>query len=144
MDTMQWQSLLQLDNDSYNDNQWQQAEFFYSEAYDLLAYGYRNNPVCEETMIAWVCTCHNLSALYEQMGNTSLSLRFLTVPHEYLQDVSQTDNAPNDIKLLAIKGLSLTLPALLTFAKKHPICEDCLKTLEGQALIMAEDIGQLH
>lgn len=144
MEAMQWQSLLKLGNDCYNDNQWQQAEFFYSEAYDLLAYGYRNNPVCEETMIAWVCTCHNLSALYERMGNTSLSLRFLTVPHEYLKEVSQTDSAPNDIKSLAIKGLSITLPPILTYAQKHPICEDCLSELQGEQTLIDHDSQLIH
>ncbi|TWX53397.1 hypothetical protein [Colwellia hornerae] len=127
MKNAQWQMLLKQGNDCFFNRQWQQAEFFYSEAYDLLAYGYKSNPLCSETMMAWICSCHNLSSLYEEIGKLTLSLRFLSVPHEYLKSVSQSEHASNDIKLLAFKGLSLTLPPLLVFRKNNPICDECVK-----------------
>lgn len=132
MENLQWQSLVKLGNECFHEKQWQQAEFFYSEAYDLLAFGYRNNPLCEETLMAWICTCQNLSSLYEVVGKLDLSLKFLTVPHEYLQSVTTTPKVGEDIKVLAIKGLSLTLPPILEFAKQHPICGDCLEKFRAQ------------
>jgi hypothetical protein len=65
--------------------------------------------------------------LYEEIGKLTLSLRFLSVPHEYLKSVSQSEHASNDIKLLAFKGLSLTLSPLLVFRKNNPICDECVK-----------------
>ncbi len=76
--------IIKLGNDCFNDKQWNQAEFFYSETYDILAYGYRNDPLQAENLMDWVRTCHNLSSLYESSGNLELSLKFLKVPHNYL------------------------------------------------------------
>ncbi|MDT0605090.1 hypothetical protein [Thalassotalea castellviae] len=144
MESEQWKSLLTHGNDCFKDNQWQKAEYFYSEAYDLLAFGYRNNPQCIETMMAWICSCHNLSSLYERMNKLTLSLKFLTVPHDYLKKVSESDQADNDIKLLALKGLSLTFPPILAFSKNHPICEDCVEELSNMASVSEFSKRQMH
>lgn len=144
MNATQWQSLLTLGNDCFHDNQWQQAEYFYSEAYDILAYSYRNNPVCEQTMMAWICTCHNLSSLYEQMDNCSLALRFLTVPHNYLKEVAHNTKIPNDIKLIAIKGLSITLPPILKFAKQYPLCDDCMSSFSQMESLIEHSCETVH
>lgn len=125
MEHNQWQSLLNMGNQSFHAEHWSQAEFFYSEAYDLLAYAYRDNPLCAETLMAWICTCHNLSSLYEATDNLSLALRFLMVPHDYLKEITEAEGHNEDIKLMALKGLSLTLSPILTFAQKHPICDTC-------------------
>lgn len=76
---------------------------FYSEAYD-----YRNDSSSIETMMAWICSCHNLSILYAKRGKLTLALIFLTVPHNYLQSVSESEKANDEIKPLAYKGLSIT------------------------------------
>ncbi|MEI6894698.1 MAG: hypothetical protein V5789_08715 [Colwellia sp.] len=125
MQDSQWQSLLKLGNDCFYEKQWSQAEFFYSEAYDILAYGYRNNPLSADILMAWVCTCHNLSSLYETMGNVNLSLKFLKVPHDYLMEIAESKIPDEDVKLIALKGMSLTIPPIMLFAKKYPMCDDC-------------------
>jgi hypothetical protein len=127
MKDRQWQSLLKLGNDCFHKQQWDKAETFYSEAYDLLAFSYRNNPLCSNTLMAWIGTCHNLSALYESTEKLTLALRFLTVPHEYLLEITKSGVENEDIKLIAFKGLTLTLSPILLFAKKHPICDGCLE-----------------
>lgn len=144
MENQQWKSLLTHGNDCFKDNQWQKAEYFYSEAYDLLAFGYRNNPQCIETMMAWICSCHNLSSLYEKTNKLTLSLKFLTVPHDYLKKVSESDKADNDIKLLAIKGLSLTLPPILAFSKSHPICDNCIEELASMKNVIEHSRRHMH
>lgn len=127
MKDRQWQSLLKLGNDCFYEQQWDKAEYFYSQAYDLLAIAYRNNPLCSNTLMAWIGTCHNLSALYESTEKLTLALRFLTVPHEYLLEITKSGVENEDIKLIAFKGLTLTLSPILLFAKKHPICDGCLE-----------------
>ncbi|MDG1752466.1 MAG: hypothetical protein P8I03_12525 [Thalassotalea sp.] len=144
MQSEQWKSLLTHGNDCFNDNKWQKAENFYSEAYDLLSFGYRNNPKCIETMMAWICSCHNLSSLYEKTNKLTLSLKFLTVPHDYLKNISESDKANNDIKLLAIKGLSLTLPPIIAFSKNHPICDDCIEELSSMKSVIEHSKRQMH
>lgn len=144
MEHSQWQSLLGMGNDCFHDKQWTQAEFFYSEAYDLLAFSYRNNPTCEETLMAWVCTCHNLSSLHESLANVDLALKFLIVPHEYLMEISVAEIDNDDVKLLAYKALNLTLPAILTFSKKHPVCNDCINKLSPTKRLLGTDSQSFH
>lgn len=144
MERSQWQLLLQQGNDHFHDKQWGQAEVLYSEAYDLLAHSYRNNPVCIETLMAWICTCHNLSSLYESVDKMTLALRFLTVPHEYLLEVTQSEINNEQIKLVAMKGLNLTLPAIVQFSQKHPLCEQCIKKHASLETLLADEQSVIH
>jgi len=129
----QWQSLLQLGNKYFHDNKWIQAEFFYNEAYDLLELSFRNEPFSSDTLMAWVCTCHNLSYLYEIQGNLDLSLQFLLVPHDYLKGIAESNTLNDDIKGVALKGMSLTHPPILLFTKKYSVCDDCRSFVEIQS-----------
>ncbi|MDO6507849.1 hypothetical protein Q4506_12190 [Colwellia sp. 4_MG-2023] len=144
MEHQQWQSLLKLGNHCFHEKEWSKAEYFYSEAYDLLAFSYRNNPMCADTLMAWVCSCHNLSALYEHQRNISLALRFLMVPHEYLLEVTNAKVDDEDIKLIAFKGLSLTLSPILLFNKKHVICDNCIDRFDSLKLLLQQQENVIH
>ncbi|MGV2871995.1 hypothetical protein [Colwellia sp. E150_009] len=144
MERQQWQVLLKLGNDCFHDKAWNEAEFFYSEAYDLLAFSYRNNPMCADTLMAWVCSCHNLSTLYEHQGNIRLALRFLMVPHEYLLEITNSKIDDEDVKLIAFKGLSFTLKPILAFNKKHPICDDCIERFTSLKLLLEQQKNVIH
>ena len=125
MEHSQWQSLLKSGNSCFHQQLWQQAEFFYQEAYDLLAHAYQGKPSCIDTMMAWICTCHNLSALYEKQDEIELALRFLMLPHEYLKQLCSTEQEDEDIKFVAIKGLNITASPIFLFIKEHEICQEC-------------------
>lgn len=126
MEHTQWQSLLTLGNQCFYEKKWSQAEFFYGEAHDLLAFAYSNDPLSSDTLMAWICTCHNLSSLYEEMGNLDLALRYLMVPHEYLKEINESEVPNDEVKLIAFKAMSTTLNPILLFAKNHPIYKDKL------------------
>jgi len=128
MKEKKWQSLLTVGNNSFHQGQFGQAEFSYREAYKLLAFSYRDNPLCSETLIAWICTCHNLATLYETIEKFNLALKFLTVPYEYLLEIVNSDNDTGESKLIAFNGLRLTLSPIFTFAKKYPVCQSCLES----------------
>ena len=144
MEDKQWQSLLQLGNESFHQQQWSQAELFYSEAYNLLALSYHNHPMCTETLMAWICACHNLSALYESTDRLELSLKFLTVPHEYLLSIANSKSAEEDAKVTAFNGLRLTLSPILMFAKKYPICENCLENFTSLKGLLKQHAAVIH
>ena len=94
--------------------------------------------------LAWICSCHNLSSLYEEMSNIDLALRFVMAPHEYLLEVSNSSVDNEDVKLIAFKGLSLTLPAVMSFAQKYPICEDCLQKFTSLQQLMDHEEKSIH
>lgn len=139
MEHSQWQSLLTLGNDCFQENQWSQAEFFYTEAYDLLIHAYRSTPLSAEILMAWICTCHNLSALHEARGDLPLALKFLKIPNEYLSDVTQSTVPCEDAKLIAYKCMSLTMSPILLFSKKYPVCDDC----RSKKALQIPEISQL-
>jgi hypothetical protein len=125
MEHSQWQSLLKLGNDCFYDNHLHQAVSFYSKAYDMLALGYKNSPHSADILMAWVCACHNLSSVYEALGDLDLSLKFLKVPYDYLMDISVSNITDEEVKLIAFQGISLTITPILMFAKKYPMCDEC-------------------
>lgn len=140
MEDKKWHSLLALGNDCFHEKKWSQAELFYSKAYDLLASSYRENPTSAYTQMAWICVCHNLSTLYELTEKLTLALKFLTVPHQYLLDITKSPLADEEIKLIALQGLSLTLSPILMFTKKHPICDDCLESFTSIKSLSTENL----
>ncbi|WP_286269360.1 hypothetical protein [Thalassotalea hakodatensis] len=140
----QWQALLNNGNECFYDRRWLQAEFYYKEAYELLADNYQNNPYETDILLAWICACHNLSALFEVQGDLDVSLRYLLVPHEYLQALSDDSVRDEDVKLIAIKALNITLQRLLSFSKKYPICEDCVNKLKALKVRLAQNEEVLH
>ncbi|TWX72440.1 hypothetical protein [Colwellia sp. C1TZA3] len=144
MEDKQWQSLLQQGNNFFHEQQWSQAEFFYSEAYNLLAVSYSNHLMCTQTLMAWICACHNLSALYETTDHLELSLKFLTVPHEYLLNIANSETAEEDAKVTAFDGLRLTLSPILMFAKKYPICDSCLENFTSLKGLLKQHAPALH
>lgn len=144
MEHIQWQSLLTLGNNHFHNEQWDQAKFFYSEAYDLLFHFYQKEPLSSDLLMAWVCTCHNLSSLYETVGKLDLSLKFLMLPHDYLKNISESATSNDDMKLIAFKGMTLTLTPILLFAKKHPICDSCLSNFIQLKQRIDTDTSALH
>ncbi len=64
--TEKWQELLTIGNDFYKSNDWQQAEYHYELAFVLLLDMCQNAPADCDTLMAWICTCHNLSTLFEK------------------------------------------------------------------------------
>lgn len=129
MEHQQWQSLLTNGNECFHDGRWLQAEYYYTEAYELLADAYHHHPYSSDILMAWICTCHNLSSLFEAQGEMEVALRYLKLPHEYLVNLADHEQSSEDVKLIAIKALSITVKPILAFSKKHPICDSCLNEL---------------
>ncbi len=144
MEHTQWQSLLRLGNNCFHEQQWDQAQFFYSEAYDLLFHFYQKEPMSSDLLMAWVCTCHNLSSLYERVGQLDLSLTFLMLPHEYLKGMTESSILDDDVQLIALKGMSLTLSPIILFTKKYPLCEGCSLKLKSLQHLMKANFSIVH
>lgn len=144
MEHSHWQSLLKNGNDCLDNRQLDQAETFYLEAYYLLSTARGHDPLSSEVLMAWVCTCHNLTSLYEKFGYLELSLEYLMIPHEYLMRVSEANYLNEEIKLTAFKGISLTLPAIISFTKNHSNCKGCRSQLSSLQKMMGQEASSIH
>ena len=124
MKNTQWRSLLKLGNDCFHTQQWSQAESLYSEAYELLVNDCLNTPLSSEILAAWISACHYLALLYETQGNIELALKFLLLPHEYLNSIADSNKTSDIMKSVALKGMSITHPPLVLFMKKNALYDN--------------------
>ncbi|NKF52287.1 hypothetical protein G3R49_17140 [Shewanella sp. WXL01] len=140
----QWQLLLIQGNEYFQNQQWQQAEQQYSEAFDLLAAQFDAQLGNGDIMMAWICTCHNLSSLYEAWGRQDDALRFLLAPHEHLRQLIETLDSSEQIRLTLMRGMSITIPAIQAFATKYPICEGCIALYPSLKTIVEQTKHVIH
>lgn len=123
MENTHWQSLLKLGNDCFHAEQWGQAESLYSEAYELLVSDCLSTPLSLEILTAWISASHNLALLYETQGNIDLALKFLLIPHEYLNTIADSNKTSDVMRAMALDGMSLTHPPLVLFMKRNALYE---------------------
>lgn len=125
-----WQKLLNTGNERFKDQDWSQAEHYYKEAESHLDYLWSTDATNVNLLMAWICTLHNLSSLFEQQGNSHIGLHYLLIPHHRMMNLSQSKEASEDIKLIAINALKLTFRPIFLFTKRNPICKDCEQALK--------------
>lgn len=144
MEHSPWQLLLKNGNHCFDNQQLDQAETFYLHAYDLLSKARGNDPQSSKLLMDWICTCHNLSSLYQELAHLDLSLEYLMIPHEYLLKVLEANFLADEIKQAAFKGISITLPAILLFAKNHENCDGCCSQFPSLKKIMSLETCTIH
>ena len=120
-----WQQWLIRGNDCFQKQQWSDAECYYRQAYKLLHLYCQECPDNEELLMAWLCSCHNLSTLYECHNNIGLAFKFLKIANEYLEHLLTADEVCSNTMLIALKANNLNQTAILNFMEKHPTCEEC-------------------
>lgn len=139
-----WQRLLAFGNKCYEKQNWLQAEYYYKEAESQLDYLWSAEPTNINLLMAWICTLHNLSTLFEQQGDRQIGLRYLLIPHNRMINLTQSKEASEDVKLIAIKALKLTFPPILVFSKKNPICNDCKQSIQEFQLKLESQQEVVH
>ena len=128
-----WQNLLTKGNEHYHDKNWYDAEIYYREAEDILNRAWMYDRENDSLLMAWVCSAHNLAALYEVQNEHVVAMQYLLLAHNRILNLTKIEEPNNDIKFLAMKILKITLAPIITFKTKYPICEDCMEALMGGA-----------
>lgn len=122
-----WQRLLKFGNECYSRSDWLQAEYYYKEAESHLGYLWSADASNSQLLMAWITSLHNLASLFETKGDNHLGLQYLLIPHNRMLNLTKSENASEDIKLIAISALKLTFAPILLFTKRNPTCESCAK-----------------
>jgi len=81
--------------------------------------------------MAWICTLHNLSTLFEQQGDKQIGLHYILSAHYRMIQLTQGEKTAEDVKLIAINALKITFPPLLAFSKRNAICENCEQSIKA-------------
>ena len=126
-----WQRLLNFGNVCYQQKNWLQAEYYFKEAESQLDYLWSLEPTNVNLLMAWICTLHNLSTLFEQQGDKQIGLHYILSAHYRMIQLTQGEKTAEDVKLIAINALKITFPPLLAFSKRNPICEDCEQSIKA-------------
>ena len=124
-----WQGLLKSGNVSYDNEQWLQAEDYYQEALSHLDSLWSQDYENIQLLLGWISGFHNLSVLYEVQGKSQTALHYLMVPHQRMVELSQESGFSEELQLIAMHALKITLMPLLAFSKKYPTCDACMASL---------------
>ncbi|MCU4677640.1 hypothetical protein N7931_18655 [Catenovulum sp. 2E275] len=127
-----WQNLLTQGNDCFNADQWQEAEGYYQQAIDLLDSQLHQNPKSQEAIQAWICSYHNLATLFQRTGELQKAQKCLLIPHQSMRYLADSEHADDELQVLALQALKVTVIPLLEFAQKHPVCDSCFDALMNQ------------
>jgi len=127
-----WQSLMTKGNNSFNTNQWLDAEHYYQKAISLLDIKLHKEPKCIEAIQGWICGYHNLSDVFQETGDLAGAQKCLLIPHQSMIYMAENNNIDDEQKLIGMKAIKLTLTPLLEFVKKHPVCNSCFDQLMQQ------------
>lgn len=139
-----WQDVMQSGNQHYKESAWIDAQYCYQLAVSMIETQWSTEEGDRQLLFAWIAGMHNLAHLHERQQQSEMALHFLKNAHEKVLQMS-SDNALSDhIRSSAFQSLSLTIPALLDFAKRHPICDSCVDALEQSAERIGAGTAQLH
>ncbi|MDO7086650.1 hypothetical protein WNY51_07530 [Pseudocolwellia sp. AS88] len=126
-----WQRLLTFGNQCYNNQDWQQAEYYYKEAESHLEFLWSLDETNSNLLMAWITALHNLAYLCESTGDSQLGLQYLLIPHYKLLSLTKDLGTSEDLKVIAINALSLTFTPIMAYTKRNPICEECQKFINS-------------
>jgi len=101
------------------------------------------DPACVEAIGNWIDSYHQLAAIYQEKGNLDMAQQCLYIAHQSMLYMAQHSQDDSDEKLIAMKAINLTLPALIAFAEIHPPCEHCMEALQAQ-LALIEHNNETH
>ncbi|MGK0271383.1 MAG: hypothetical protein ACI88H_002042 [Cocleimonas sp.] len=138
------ESLITTGGQNFSQTHQVDAERHYREVIYTLEKKLSSDPKCVDSIKGWISSYHNLAAVYQHRGELALAQKCLLIPHHsmlYMADYKQNDE---ELELIAIKAIKLTLPPLLEFAKSHPPCAKCLKELRSHLVYTEKDDETYH
>ncbi|WP_108944327.1 DUF2753 family protein [Shewanella halifaxensis] len=128
-----WQQLMNSGNQHFKEAAWMDAQYCYQRAVAMIESQWSHQVSDRELLFGWVAAMHNLAHLFECQDKTEAALHYLKNAHQEVQSLSDDRSVSDEVRSSAFQSLSLTIPPLLEFAKRHPICDDCISALEQTA-----------
>ncbi|MEZ9819198.1 DUF2753 family protein [Shewanella sp. 10N.286.45.A1] len=139
-----WQQLMNSGNQHFKEAAWLDAQYCYQQAVSLIESEWSHQLSDRELLFAWIAGMHNLAHLYESQQQSEMALHYLKHAHKQVQTLSADESVIAEVRSSAFNSLSLTIPPLLDFAKRHPICDDCVSALEETAASLGGQSSALH
>lgn len=115
-----WKHLLTVGNECYNNHDWANAEYHYDLAFSQLLEQCHKEPNNCELLMAWICSCHNLSTLFESQEKLPAAMRYLLLPHQHCKHILAEHSSTEQAKALAIQAISVTYPPIVEFSNNYP------------------------
>lgn len=128
----QWQELLKIGNQFFNNASLMDAQMYYEDAVHLIEYEWSQDNSNPELLFGWVAAMHNLADLYEKQTANSKALNYLKRAHEQVFIVANDPQQTPSMQMLGLRASSITMKKLMAFAQQNDICDDCLDAIEKQ------------
>lgn len=139
-----WQQLMSSGNQYFRDASWIDAQCCYQQAVSMIESQWSHKVDDRELLFAWVAGMHNLAHLYECQNQSDIALHYLKNAHQEVQSLSTNETVCEEVRSSAFQSLSITIPPLLDFAKRHPMCDDCVSALEQTADVIGMRSSAIH
>ncbi|NOI65344.1 hypothetical protein [Vibrio sp. 99-8-1] len=101
------------------------------------------NPTCIESIKAWISGYHQLATIYQLRGQYLLAQKCLLIPHQSMLYMAHNCH-DEEVELIAIRAINITLPKLIEFTKVHPPCKNCMNELREQMSAIEQQNRQFH
>ena len=112
-----WQQLMAQGNQAFHRQQWQQALQCYRTADELLRMKLACQQPDAETLLGWICGCHNLAALYQAQGEMDKALECLNQPHD--KAIGLINSNEPALSSLGMDASRITYRALMEFQREQ-------------------------
>jgi len=139
-----WQQLMRSGNQYFQGADWLDAQYCYQQAISLIEDKWSDQFNDRELLFAWIAGMHNLAHVYESQQQREMALYYLKLAHEKVHALSLDESIAVELRSTAFTCLSLTTPPLLSFAKRHPICDDCVSRLERSVALCGGENTIVH
>lgn len=129
---------------NYESNNFFHNERYHREAIYNSERKLSQEPKCVDVLCDWIASYHELAFLYAQKGAVELAQKCLLIPHQSMLYMAQEHNGDIEQEQIAIRAISITLPPLLEFANEHPPCDNCMKELQAQLMMIQKNKKKDH
>lgn len=84
----------------------------------------------DDRLICLIANHHNLAELYQRCSDQQRALQHLMEPHRRVLGLMSDARGNHRLLQNASRAMRYTLPPLMSFARSHPLCDDCMSMLQ--------------
>ncbi|MEL0659177.1 hypothetical protein V6255_08490 [Psychromonas arctica] len=137
-------NVVPVDFSTYESNHFFHTERYHREAIYNFEKKLSQEPKCVEVLCDWIASYHELASLYAQQGAIETAQKCLLIPHQSMLYMAKEHNGDLEQEQIAIRAISITLPPLLEFANEYPPCDNCMKELQAQLIMIQKNKKKDH
>ncbi len=116
----------------------------YKEMIYFLEQKLLREPKCVESIREWILCYQALADIYQQKGDLDLAQKCLFIPHRSMLYMAHSYSHDEELEMIAVNAISLTLPPIMKLAEVYPPCDNCMQELRAQQAVLQTNVKTYH